>query len=93
MSWPPTIGERLPHVYGAFGIREKLIAYRLNVDHEVGAPKARGVQRVLGIGVADVDYLSDVLRAGILEAPITSVRDNAPFGVLCEVRVPVLGLR
>jgi hypothetical protein len=25
--------------------------------------------------------------------PITDVRDNAPFGVLCEVRIPVAGLR
>jgi hypothetical protein len=30
---------------------------------------------------------------GVLQAPVTDVRDNAPFGVLCEIRIPVAGLR
>lgn len=93
MPWPPTIGQQVPLAEQAFGIREKLTAYCLNLDHEIGEPKARGFQRILGIGLADIDYLAEALRSGVLSAPITDVRDNAPFGVLCEVRVPVVGLR
>lgn len=92
MPWPPTIGERLPRATEAFGIAEKLGAYCLNIDHLVGGPKALGFDRILGIGIADLEYLADALRAGVLQAAITDVRDNAPFGVLCEVCVPVAGL-
>lgn len=87
------IGERLPRARAAFGIHEKLSAYCLNPDHEIGGPKAQGFQEILGIVLADVEYLADALRAGILHEPIANVRDNAPFGVLCEVRIPVAGLR
>lgn len=93
MPWPPTIGQQLPLAEQAWGIREKLVAYSLNLDHEVGGPKAAGFERILGIVRADVEYLVEALRAGVLSAPISDVRDNAPFSVLCEVRVPVAGLR
>lgn len=83
----------LPHAGSAFGIEEKLTAYCLNLAHELGGPKARGFEQILGIGLADVDYLANALRVGVLEAPIADVRDNRPFGLLCEVRVPVTGLR
>lgn len=33
------------------------------------------------------------LVAGVLKAGVTAVRDKAPFGVLCEVRIPVRGVR
>ena len=93
MPWPPTIGQRLPGAEQGSGIGEKLAAYCLNLDHETAGPKARGFQRILGIGIADLEYLAETLRTGVLAAPITDVRDNAPFGVLCEVRIPVAGLR
>lgn len=93
MPWPPTIGEQLPRAEQAFGLREKLAAYCLNLDHEVGGPKAQGFRRILGIEIEDLEYVAEALRIGILAAPITDVRENAPFGVLCEVRVPVAGLR
>jgi len=89
VPWPPTIGQRLPGAEQGSGIGEKLAAYCLNLDHEIGGPKARGFQRILGIGIADLEYLAETLRTGVLAAPITDVRDNAPFGVLCEVRIPV----
>jgi filamentous hemagglutinin len=92
-SWPPIIGERLPSADKAFGIVEKLTAYCLNLDHEIGAHKARMFQRLLGIDAADVAYLADVLQRGVRNAPITDIRDNTPFGLLCEVRIPVAGLR
>lgn len=93
MPWPPTIGQQLPRAELAFGIREKLAAYCLNPDHEIGGPKAQGFRQILGIELADLEYLAEALRAGILTAPTTNLRDNAPFGVLCEVRIPVGGLR
>lgn len=93
MAWPPTIGEQLPLAEQAFGIREKLAAYCLNLDHEIGGPKAERFQQVLGIGLAELDHLAEALGAGVLGASISDVRDNAPYGVLCEVRIPVAGLR
>lgn len=92
MRWPPTIGEPLPNAAEAFGIREKLAAYCLNLDHEIGGPKAQGFRRILGIDLADIDYLADTLGAGARTAPITGLRDNAPFGILCEVQIAVTGL-
>jgi hypothetical protein len=53
----------------------------------------RAPERILGIVRSDVEYLVEALRTGVLSAPISDVRDNAPFGVLCEVRIPVAGLR
>lgn len=93
MSWPPTLGDRLPHATEAYGIKEKLQAYCLNLDHEVGGPKAQGFQRILGIDQRDLEYLAGALRRGVLHAPVTDVRDNSPFGVLCEVRIPIAGRR
>lgn len=93
MTWPPAIGEPLPRAREAFGIEEKLASYCLNPEQEIGGPKARVFERALGIRLADVDYLAAALRAAILETTISDVRDNAPFGVLCELRVPVAGLR
>ena len=92
MPWPPRIAEPLPNADLAFGIREKLAAYCLNLDHQIGGAKARGFRRILGIDLADLDYLADALSEGARSAPITSVRDNTPFGILCEVRIPVAGL-
>jgi hypothetical protein len=92
VPWPPTIGEPLPNADRAFGIRDKLGAYCLNAGHEIGGPKAEGFRRILGIELADLEYLTEALRSGILMAPITNVRDNAPFGALCEVRIPVAGV-
>lgn len=92
MLWPPIIGQPLPNAAEAFGIREKLAAYCLNPDHEIGRPKADGFRRILGIDLATIDYLTEALRAGAAGSPVTGVRDNAPYGVLCEVRIPVTGL-
>ena len=92
MRWPPIIGEPLPNAAEAFGIREKLAAYCLNAAHEIGGPKAQGFRRILGIELADLDYLTDALTAGARSAPITSVRDNTPFGILCETQIAVAGL-
>lgn len=92
MPWPPIVGDRLPRAAEAFGITEKLVTYSLNLDHPDGSAKAKGFEQILGIGPADLDYLDHTLRAGVLDAAITDVRDNPPWGLLCEVRVSVAGL-
>jgi hypothetical protein len=76
----------------AYGAENKLGGYSLNPEHEIGVHKARVFQQALGIGPDDVEYLADQLLAGINGAPISDVRDNAPYGVLCEVVVPVQGI-
>jgi len=83
----------MPRAAEAFGIREKLAPYCLNLSHEVGGPKARQFERLLGIGIDDVEYLAEALGTGVRRTPVSDVRDNSPFGVLCEVIVPVAGLR
>jgi hypothetical protein len=93
VTWPPIVGDRLPRAAEAFGITEKLVTYSLNIDHRDGGPKAKGFEQILGITLADVDYLVNTLRAGVLDAAITDVRGNAPYGLLCEVCVSVAGLR
>ncbi|MDW5597310.1 hypothetical protein VSS74_23385 [Conexibacter stalactiti] len=93
MTRPPTIGEHLPRAAEAYGIEAKVTAYCLNLDHEIGGPKAQGFLRILGIGLEDADHLVTELRDGVQVARISDVRDNTPFGILCEVRVPVRGLR
>lgn len=93
MPSEPTIGAPLPRASEAFGIADKLTAYCLNVDHELGAAKARAFERALGITAGDVDHLADALRTGVVDARVSAVRDNAPFGLLCEVRIPVAGVR
>jgi hypothetical protein len=91
-SWPPTIGQQLPRAQDAYGVESKLRAYSLNPEHQVGAHKATVFPRTLGIGLDDIDYLVNQLLAGIGEAPISDVRDNAPYGILCEVVVAVQGI-
>jgi hypothetical protein len=62
------------------------------MEHEIGAHKARVFWRALGIGLDDVEHLVNQLLVGIGDAPISDVRDNAPYGVLCEVVVCVKGI-
>jgi hypothetical protein len=93
VSWPPTVGDRLPRAAEAYGITEKLMTYSLNLDHRRGGPKARGFQQILGIVLADVDYLAHILRTGIISASITDIRDAPESTFVCEIRVPVAGLR
>lgn len=90
---PPRIGQPLPGAVEAVGVREKLVGYSLDLTHEIGGPKARGFEAILGITVADVDYLERTLLVGIVTAPVVEVRANAPYGLLCVVAVPVRGLR
>jgi filamentous hemagglutinin len=83
----------MPRASEAFGVREKLTSYCLNWDHPIGGPKATSFLKILGISLDDAEYLAGALQVGVRETAVTAVRDNAPFGVLCEVRLPVRGLR
>jgi len=75
------------------GIRRKLILYSLNTSHESGRHKAAGFERILGITVEDVDYVEGTIRSAIVETPVKSVRDCAPYGVNAVVEIPLRGLR
>src|ERR1700728_2485181 len=89
---PPVEGELLPRAAEAFGVRYKLETYSLDVTHKKGGPKARGFERILKITIEDIDYLEAKILAGVLNTPISSVSDNAPYGVNCVVDMPIHGL-
>lgn len=91
VSWPPRVGELLPHGETAFGVREKLTTYTLDTLHKVGGPKAKGFQRVLAITLEDIDYLEGAIHTGALAVPVSVMRDNPPWGINCVVMVPVRG--
>src|ERR1700709_2930935 len=92
MAWPPQVGELLPRTEQAEGLREKLIGYSLNASHVRGGPKALGFSAMLGLTIAEVDYLETVIRRGIRAAPIIAVRPNPPYGVKCLFEFPLRGL-
>jgi hypothetical protein len=73
-------------------MRYKLSTYSLNDGHAFGGPKARGFEAILGISIEAVDYLEAELRTGILNTPISSIRNNQPHGLNCVVEVPIRGL-
>jgi hypothetical protein len=87
----PKVGEPLPRAAEAFGVRYKLETYSLDVAHEEGGPKARGFERILGITIEDIDYLEGAIYTSVLLAPVSEVRDNAPWGIKCVVIIPVRG--
>ncbi len=93
MGWPPQVGDVLPRAEECFGLRDKLSNYSLNPAHERGFAKARGFETLLGVTVADLEYLEATIRIGIRGAPIGSIRDNSPYGVLCAVDIAVRGVR
>lgn len=92
MAWPPQVGELLPRTEQAEGLREKLIGYSLNASHKRGGTKALGFSSMLGITIAEVDYLEIAIRRGIRAAPVVAVRPNPPYGIKCVVEFPLRGL-
>jgi hypothetical protein len=93
MSWPPELGASLPRGEDAYNVQEKLRDYSLNVAHEVGRDKAVGFLQILGISSEDVEYLTAALLDGVRRAPVVAVRENPPYGINCNVVVPVRSLR
>ena len=90
--WPPQVGEPLPRAGETFGVRRKLAKYSLDLAHEIGGPKALGFKRILGITLEHIDYLEGAIHTGVLLVPVSSVRENRPYGIKCMVMVPVRGL-
>ena len=93
VSWPPKIDEPLPRAELAFGVRHKLTTYALAPEHPAGGPKARGFATILSITAEDVDHLVTEVENGVLTCGVSAIRANPPYGYLCEVKVPVRGLR
>jgi hypothetical protein len=89
---PPAVGELLPRVAEAFGVRYKLETYSLDLAHEHGGPKARGFELILGITIEAIDYLEAQIMTRILDTPIREVRDNPPYGINCVVYMPIRGI-
>jgi hypothetical protein len=58
-----------------------------------GRHKAIGFERILDIGIDDIDYLEAVIRIAIVTAPVMATRDRAPYGINAVVEIPVRGLR
>lgn len=73
-------------------MREKLARYSLALGHDDGGPKAYLFEQLLGIALAEVDHLAAEIRAGVLGTPVSRVRDKPPYGVSCQVLVPVRGV-
>lgn len=82
----------MPLAAEATGVRQKLVSYSLNLDHEQGGPKARGFEAILGITLDHVDYLEAEIRAGILVAPVHAIRNAIPGGFKCLIEIPIRGL-
>ena len=73
-------------------MHRKLTTYSLDTAHKRGGSKAQGFRLILGITIADVGYLEGAIQTGVLMASISGVRIRPPYGVHCEVKIPVRGL-
>lgn len=86
------MGELLPRAVEAFGVRYKLETYSLDFANEVGAPKARGFDLILGITLDAIEYLEAQILARVLDTPVCEVRENPPWAVNCVVDMPIPGI-
>jgi len=89
MEWPPKVGDLLPQADRPVGVRYKLETYSLDLDHREGGPKAHGFLSILGISLSSLDYLEEQICLGILDTPISAIRDNPPHGFNCVVDFPI----
>jgi hypothetical protein len=89
---PPIMGEVLPRAAEAFGVGYKLATYSLDTTHKDGGPKALGFLVILGITLRDIDYLEAQITVGVLQTPISSIREKPPHGTHCVVELPIRGL-
>lgn len=67
-------GRTTPRRRASGGIRDKLVAYCLNLDHEIGGAKARGFLEIFGIGRDDAENLAQAVQDGVIDAPVTEAR-------------------
>jgi len=80
MSWPPQIEEPLPRAADCWYERVKFEGWIL-------APRGHGEewQKVLHVGVDDVEVVSAAISAAVALAPVSAVIDNGEHGINCRV--------
>lgn len=78
----PKIGQPLPRVSDAYATVEKWRGWIVAV-HGHGPEWAR----VFDAGSDDSERIWDAITAAVLDAPVSVVRDRAPYGVVCGVEV------
>ena len=95
MRSPPTpsAGELLPHGAEVVGVERYLATFCLSGLHEHGGRHDERFAHILGIIPSDLDHLVAEIHKGVLQTPINSVRENAPFATKCAVDIPVRGVR
>lgn len=54
--------------------------------------RSRSIEQILGISIADVEYLAGAIESGVLQVTITNIRNNRPYGLICEIPILVRGL-
>jgi hypothetical protein len=90
--WPPQVGGLLPRASEAFGVHDKLARYSLDLTNQVGGPKAKGFERILGITIDAIDHLETQILARICDTPVSVARDNLSRGLNCVVDMPIRGI-
>jgi pyrroloquinoline quinone (PQQ) biosynthesis protein C len=82
VSWPPKIGDPLPRADRAWFDRIKL-------EEWVFAEQGHGTEwrRVFRVGFEDREQVWKAISMAVLGAPVATVRDRTPFGVVCGVVV------
>lgn len=78
----PTIGQPMPRAADAYATEDKWQRWIL-ARHGHGDAWAR----VFGVGPADSGRVWAAIAAAVLDAPVSVVRDRAPHGVVCGVKV------
>ena len=80
----PTIGQPLPRAAEAHASKQKWTGWIL-------AARGHGPEweRVFGVGSKDSERVWRAIAAGILDAPVSTIRDWAPHGVVCGVEMTV----
>lgn len=78
----------LPNAEFAFVPLEKLTDYALNPEHPVGKHKATVFEAVLGITIADADYLRDkIMEAALTQEAIPTRLDE--FGQRYQIEFEI----
>jgi hypothetical protein len=80
----PTIGQAMSRAHEAHASGQKWAGWIL-------APRGHGPEwaRVFGVGLKDSERVWSAIAAGVLDAPVSAIRDRAPHGVVCGVELTV----
>ncbi len=73
-------------------MRDKLRRYSLALGHKDGGPKAYLFKQLLGITLAEIEYLAAEIRRGVSSHPVTRVTEKPDGTITCGVFVPVRGV-